>query len=86
MIIFIYLVLMEKSGKTIGKIAMGSKVVDEDTQKPISYRQSILRNLFLVADMIPFILPGLLGLLVSVKSDKKQRIGDMVAGTIVIRD
>jgi hypothetical protein len=86
MIIFIYLVLMEKSGKTIGKIAMGLKVVVEDTQKPISYRQSILRNLFLVADMIPFILPGLLGLLVSVKSDKNQRIGDMVAGTIVIKD
>ena len=85
MIIFIYLVLMEKNGKTIGKITLGLKVVGEDTQKPISYRQSILRNLFLVADMIPFILPGLLGLIVSVKSDKKQRIGDMVAGTIVIR-
>jgi len=27
-----------------------------------------------------------LGLIVSVKSDRKQRIGDMVAGTIVIRD
>ena len=85
-IIFIYLVLMEKNGKTIGKLAMGLKVVGEDTQKSISYRQSILRNLFLVADMIPFILPGLLGLIVSVKSDKKQRIGDMVAGTIVIKD
>ncbi len=86
MIIFVYLVLMEKDGKTIGKMVMGLRVVGEDTQKPISYRQSILRNLFLVADMIPFILPGLLGLLVSVKSDKKQRIGDMVAGTIVIKD
>ena len=86
MMIFFYLVLMEKSGKTMGKIAMGLKVVGEDTQKPINYRQSILRNLFLVADMIPFILPGLLGLLVSLKSDKKQRIGDMVAGTIVIKD
>lgn len=85
-IILFYLILMEKNGKTIGKIVMRLRVVAEDTQKPISYQQSILRNLFLVADMIPFILPGLLGLIVSVKSDRKQRIGDMVAGTIVIRD
>ena len=85
-IIFVYLVLMEKNGSTIGKIVMGLKVVREDTQKPISYSQSIARNLFLVADLIPFIIPGLLGLIVSAKSDKKQRIGDMVAGTIVIRD
>lgn len=84
-IIFVYLVLMEKNGNTIGKIAMGLKVVREDTQKPISYPQSIARNLFLVADLIPFIIPGLLGLIVSAKSDKKQRIGDMVAGTVVIR-
>ncbi|MFA0834112.1 MAG: RDD family protein [Methanobacterium formicicum] len=84
-IIFVYLVLMEKNGNTIGKIAMGIKVVREDTQKPISYPQSIARNLFLVADLIPFIIPGLLGLIVSAKSDKKQRIGDMVAGTVVIK-
>nr|WP_319373330.1 RDD family protein [uncultured Methanobacterium sp.] len=84
-IIFVYLVLMEKNGNTIGKIAMGLKVVREDTQKPISYSQSIARNLFLVADLIPFIIPGLLGLIVSAKSDKKQRIGDMVAGTVVIK-
>lgn len=85
-IILFYLILMEKNGKTIGKIVMRLRVVTEDNQKAISYQQSILRNLFLVADMIPFIIPGLLGLIVSVKSDKKQRIGDMVAGTIVIRD
>lgn len=84
-IIFVYLVLMEKNRNTIGKIAMGLEVVSEDTQKPINYRQSIVRNLFLVADLIPFIIPGLLGLIVSVKSDKKQRIGDMVAGTIIIK-
>ncbi len=84
-VVFFYLVLMEKNGRTIGKIAMGLKVVSEDTQKPISYHQSIARNFFLVADLIPFVIPGLLGLIVSAKSDKKQRIGDMVAGTVVIR-
>lgn|GEM_PF-250653 len=83
---FFYLVLMERNGKTIGKIALGLRVVDEYTQTPIKYRQSILRNLLLVADLIPFIIPGLLGMIVSAKSDKKQRIGDMVAGTVVIRD
>lgn len=83
--IFTYFVLMEKKGKTIGKMAMKLRVVDEYTQKPIKYHQSILRNLFLVADLIPFIIPGLLGIIVSWKSDKKQRIGDMVAGTIVVK-
>lgn len=83
--IFAYFVLMEKNGETIGKMAMKLRVVDEYTQKPIKYRQSIVRNLFLVADLIPFIIPGLLGIIVSVKSDKKQRIGDMVAGTIILK-
>ena len=82
---FFYLVLMERNGKTIGKIALGLRVVDEYTQTPIKYRQSILRNLLLVADLIPFIIPGLLGIIVSAKSDKKQRIGDMFAGTVVIK-
>ena len=75
---------MEKNGKTVGKMITGLRVVDEYTLKPISYRQSILRNVMLIADLFPFILPGLLGLIVSAKSDEKQRMGDMAAETIVI--
>lgn len=84
LIFFVYLVLMEKNGKTVGKMITGLRVVDEYTLKPISYRQSILRNVMLIADLFPFILPGLLGLIVSAKSDEKQRMGDMAAETIVI--
>ena len=84
LIFFVYPVLMEKNGKTVGKMITGLRVVDEYTLKPISYRQSILRNVMLIADLFPFILPGLLGLIVSAKSDEKQRMGDMAAETIVI--
>ena len=39
----------------------------------------------LIVDLFPFILPGLVGLILSAKSDEKQRMGDMAAETIVIR-
>lgn len=85
LVFFVYMVLMEKHSKTVGKMITGLRVVDEYTLKPISYRQSILRNFMLIVDLFPFILPGLVGLILSAKSDEKQRMGDMAAETIVIR-
>lgn len=84
-ITFFYFVLFEKKGQTIGMKLTRIKVVTEKGQKPISLYQSIMRNILLIVDLIPFPLPGLLAVIFSSKSPKKQRIGDMVAETVVIK-
>jgi uncharacterized RDD family membrane protein YckC len=55
-------------------------------QKPISYGQSIIRNLLLIIDLIPYLVPGLIGFIFSFGSEKKQRIGDIIAKTLVIKE
>lgn len=84
-IFFAYFILLEKNGQTIGKMIMGIKIVNESNQKQISYWQSITRNLLLIIDLIPYLVPGLVGLIFSFGSVKKQRIGDIIAKTLVIK-
>lgn len=85
-IFFAYFILLEKKGQTIGKMVMGIKIVNEFNQKPISYGQSIIRNLLLIIDLIPYLVPGLIGFIFSFGSEKKQRIGDIIAKTLVIKE
>lgn len=82
---FLYFMFFEKKGQTIGKRFIKIRVVSEIGNKSITYRQSLIRNLLLIIDLVPYPLPGLLGIIFSAKSPKKQRIGDMVAGTLVIK-
>ncbi len=68
-------------GRTLGKRATGLEVVRADGL-PVGWRESALRNLLLVADFLPmFYASGLLCMMLDVKF---RRIGDIVAGTIVI--
>ncbi|NYB51096.1 MAG: RDD family protein [Methanobacteriaceae archaeon] len=82
---FTYFIIFEKYGQTIGAKIMNIRVVNDRDHKQISFRQSILRNLLLIVDLIPYPLPGLLAIIFSSKSPKKQRIGDLVAGTLVVQ-
>ena len=68
-------------GSTIGKRVLGLKVVRANGL-PVSWRESILRNLLLVADFMPMMYAtGLVCLLL----DKRfRRLGDMVANTQVV--
>ncbi|MCC7105525.1 MAG: RDD family protein [Chloroflexi bacterium] len=67
-------------GATPGKIALGLKVVREDGS-PIGLREALIRNLLRLVD-------GMFGFLVGAiliwGSDRKQRLGDRVAGTLVV--
>jgi uncharacterized RDD family membrane protein YckC len=45
--------------------------------------KAFLRNLLRVIDGLPFLY--LLGLLLVVLSKRKQRLGDMAAGTIIVK-
>jgi uncharacterized RDD family membrane protein YckC len=71
------------NGQSIGKRIMKIKVISLDGAQP-RFSQYLLRWLFRVVDFL-IIEPGLIALIVAAVSEKPQRIGDMVAGTILIR-
>ncbi|HEY0062359.1 MAG TPA: RDD family protein [Telluria sp.] len=68
-------------GRTVGKRATGLQVVRANGL-PVGWRESSLRNLLLVADVLPLcFLTGLLSMMID---SRFRRIGDIVAGTLVI--
>ncbi len=70
------------NGQSVGKRAMKIKVISLDGRQP-SVSQYLLRWVFRIVD---FLLTSGLGALISVAaSPKKQRIGDIVANTAVIK-
>ena len=75
-------------GKTLGKLAMGIRVVGDDGG-PERFRQALIRALSLafieIWSPISFIgMPA--GLITSMVSAKGKRLGDMFAGTFVIQE
>jgi uncharacterized RDD family membrane protein YckC len=70
-------------GQSPGKRALKLRVV-RDGGLPIDARSSLIRNLVRTVDMLPgFYLTGLLSIFLS---REHKRIGDLAAGTLVIRD
>lgn len=79
---FIQFVIIESiTSQTIGKMCFKIKVVSIDYTKN-SFAQSLTRHLFDIIDYLPFV--GMIGLLVASNNKLKQRVGDLVAKTIVI--
>ena len=68
------------TGKTIGKHLLKIKVMKEDNTS-VDIGSSIVRHLFDLVDCI-----FLVGLIIASTNAKKQRIGDLVAKTIVVKD
>lgn len=75
------------SGRTPGKRALSLRVVTEGGH-PLSFAKSLLRNLLRGADFLPAVVMGVgsyaLGLAVMACDRRFRRLGDMVAGTIVV--
>lgn len=82
-VLFYFTLLLGAYGQTVGMVAMKIKVVKEDGSK-ISYVDALVRSLLLIIDAIPFIIPFLLGAILIWSSDKKQRVGDHAAHTVVV--
>ncbi|MEM7677519.1 MAG: RDD family protein [Myxococcota bacterium] len=73
-------------GRSAGKMAMGLRVV-RNSGLPITFRESILRNLLRAADILPMTVPPhflLIAPVIMVLDAKFRRAGDLVAGTIVV--
>jgi uncharacterized RDD family membrane protein YckC len=71
------------TGKTLGKKLAGIRVVST-TNERLSWPRAFVRNMLRPIDAIPGFYA--VGLVVMLATKRKQRIGDLVAGTIVVRD
>ncbi len=71
-------------GKTIGKRLMKLRVIDERGLAP-DFRQIVTRNLFRIIDMLPSMV-YLCGGLSCFLTQHCQRLGDIAAGTLVVRE
>src|SRR5918911_2730822 len=81
-----YFVLFEWAwnGQTPGKRWLRLRVIREDG-RPVTFWEAAARNLVRIFDMEPFPFYSI-GLVSVFVSSRDQRIGDMVAGTVVVRE
>jgi uncharacterized RDD family membrane protein YckC len=86
-VIFIgYFAIFESvwNGQTPGKRLIGIRVI-KDTGRPIAPSEAVARNLLRLVDQMPGILYGV-GIVSALVSKQNKRLGDFVAGTIVVRE
>jgi uncharacterized RDD family membrane protein YckC len=84
-IVFGYYLLFEtmNSGKTPGKAALGIRVIRVDGT-PLGFGAVAIRTLLRAVDLLPaFYATGMVSILAT---SRNQRLGDLAAGTVVIRD
>jgi uncharacterized RDD family membrane protein YckC len=84
LLLFFYDVAWEllNDGRTPGKALLGLRVVRDDGRR-VDGGSSVLRNLLRLIELPLFYAPGIV--LVTL-TKRHQRIGDMVAGTLVVRE
>ncbi len=69
------------AGRTPGKQIMGIRAVRLEGN--MGFMRSVIRNLFRLIDEMPFFY--LIGIISVLATKKNQRLGDLVAGTVVVR-
>ena len=70
------------SGQTIGKKLTHIKVIKEDGSR-CDFGSALIRNILRIVDHLPFLY--LLGIILIAATEKKQRLGDILAKTIVVK-
>jgi uncharacterized RDD family membrane protein YckC len=80
-----YFILFEYlwSGSTPGKRSQEIRVIRKDG-RPISFVAAVIRNIFRAVDILGEIYP--LGLVVMFIDSRNRRLGDLAAGTLVVRE
>jgi len=80
----IYFTFLEaRSGQTIGKKIMKIRVIKMNGDE-MDYVAAFVRNLLRIIDQLPTLY--IIGFLLIIITKENQRIGDMVAGTILVTD
>jgi uncharacterized RDD family membrane protein YckC len=90
-LVFIFLILLGYpvafetlwNGRTLGKAALGLRVVTQEGG-PVRFRHAAIRGIFGLVELWMF--TGSIAVVTVVLSRRNQRLGDLVAGTIVLRD
>ncbi len=70
-------------GRSVGKLAVGLRTVRDDAG-PITFRHALARGLLGVVEV--YLFWGVPAVIASTISPKGKRLGDVVAGTYVVRD
>jgi len=73
-----------RSGRTLGKWLMGIKVV-RTTLRPCGLARSLLREILLLIDSV-MLFSWVTGVITILATSRSQRVGDLIADTIVIRN
>lgn len=90
-VLFVALVLVAfyvteaATGRTVGKAMTGLRVTTRDGQRA-GAGAILIRTLLRPVDGLPYIVPNLLGFIVLASTEANQRIGDRLAGTIVVAE
>ena len=79
-----YFVVLEALwSRTLGKLFQGLVVRKLDGQR-CDWRAALIRSALRIVEVNPLLIGGLPAGLVIIASPRKQRIGDLIAGTIVV--
>ncbi|WP_421568499.1 RDD family protein [Stenotrophomonas sp. PD6] len=80
-----YFPVMEtRFGGSLGKLATATRVVNIRGERP-NWWQAIVRTLLRLIEVNPFLLGAIPAGLIALCSSNRQRLGDMLAGTYVLR-
>lgn len=87
LVVFLYFTFFEWlwNGQTPGKRWLKLRVIREDG-RPITFWEAFVRNLVRIFDMMPAPPLYSIGLISVFASNRDQRVGDMMAGTVVVRE
>jgi uncharacterized RDD family membrane protein YckC len=79
-----YIVLEGLYGVTLGKLLLGIRVVDTNGNPP-GFKKAFLRTIIRIIEVNPLLLGGIPAGIIAGISAKGQRLGDMLANTLVLR-
>lgn len=72
------------TGQTIGKKIVGIRVIGQVDRGNPSFISALARNVLRYVDYIPYLFP-IIGVVLILATKKRQRLGDLVAKTYVVR-
>ena len=70
-------------GRSLGKLIMRLRVVRDDGG-PIAFRQALVRGLIAIVEI--WMLQGIVAIVAAASNSKGKRLGDLAAGTYVVRE
>ena len=78
-------VLQGIKGWTPGKLVTGIRTVREDNGQAAGVGKATIRWVLWIVDSFPWFIPYITGLVTALATSKNQRVGDLVAKTLVVR-